>query len=149
MSNDYVIPGTYKRLFGERTGIIKQISYIPPDRKEPPVYVSSAEPTNISILQQKGGEEMALTSVSGKGLSVEKSLLTCIGEAAERYCLYFPGPESRLTTASYRDLEVEEDVMEFKYIKPYDIDHSSKRPDELTKSWELEWVEGSPASSAS
>jgi len=101
--SESVVGGRYLRLFGERTGIIKGISHLSPDRGDPPVYVCSPDLTDVSELCGVD-RDVDVSGVSGKGFTVEQSLLTCIGETAERYCYYYPEPTSELTSGSYAEV---------------------------------------------
>jgi len=136
------IPGRYKRLFGERTGIIKEVSHLSPDRGAPPVYVSSPVMTDIDELtEDEGRDDDVATDVSGKGLTVEESLLTCIGESVERYCTSYDPDPSELLHGSYREVSANHATVDFEYLRGYNVS-SSPAIQQLDRETPLQWAEG-------
>ncbi len=135
------IGGLHKRLIGEKTGIIKRISYLPPGRDEPPVYISKPVTPNISKIIGANKEDIKLDTVSGKGFSVEESITTCIGETAERYCLHTPDSPSRLLNGSYRDICDDHTLIDYKFIDIHNIDEKDDIQ-KLNKQISLNWTSG-------
>lgn len=138
MSEGTVDPN-YKRLLGERTGIVEDISILPPERGDPPVYVASPEPTNVAVLVDDRKANVDLDDVNGKGYTVEESLITCIGEAAERYSLFFPDPVT--IERSYEQVTADHETIPYEYLRTRNPDNLSSVPS-LDRDAQLHWISG-------
>lgn len=137
--NSGVIGERYMRLFGERTGIISDISHLPPDRGDPPVYVSVPRLTDVGgLIDAPVQSDFA---ASGKGYTLEESLITCIGETVERYALNVPPSPSKLVSGSYSEISEERQTPDFKYIQAYELE-----PDDtssaLNRETRMRWAAG-------
>lgn len=88
------------RLVGNRTGLISDVVRYLPDRSDPAVCYATAIEPDLSPLT--GGITGPLDA-GATALHPTDALERTIGEAAERYCLYFPDP-SVMIKEPYNDL---------------------------------------------
>lgn len=132
------VGGRYMRLFGRRTGIIKGISHLSPDRGDPPVYVSTPDLTDVSDLCG-ADRDVDVSGVSGKGFTLERSLLTCIGETVERYCYYYPEPASELESGSHAEVSDRRETVPYEYLKAFNVGPGTG---DLTEQTSLHWATG-------
>lgn len=137
--SERLLPSNYKRLLGEKTGIVNEISILPPERGDPPVYVTNPELTGVPTLLGDHEADVNLDSVNGKGFTVEESLITCIGETAERYCLYFP--DARQVEGSYEAVATDYTTVPYEYLVARNFDGQSSVPS-LDRDVELNWCSG-------
>lgn len=109
------IPQNARRLLGQLTGVIPNIYCYLPDRTDPTVfYATTVDPDLTSLV----ATSPAPLDAGGTGLSFEAALMRAIGEAAERYCLFFPDRE-RFIEGPYRDISQSMDVLDFQYLSVF------------------------------
>ncbi len=112
------IPWPAARLLGSKTGIVRTLLHYLPDRSDPAVFYSTAIESDITELAS--GDGAGSLEAGGTGIDLLSSRMRTLGEAAERYCLHFPGTAG-LIDASHVDLDQSTDrVVPFDYIDVFD-----------------------------
>lgn len=95
------LPFPVTRLLGSKTGIVRMLLHYLPDRADPAVFYTTSVETDIAAI--RGTDAVGSLDAGGTGLTLLDSRLRALGEAAERYCLYFPDTD-RLVDASHSSL---------------------------------------------
>ncbi|PSP85001.1 bacteriocin biosynthesis protein SagD [Halobacteriales archaeon QS_1_68_17] len=110
-----LLPGTYRRLFGSRTGIVNGLWHVPPDPAGGGLVVSVPETADVEWLV--GADHDLDLAPTGKGLQLETAHAGAVGEVIERYCLCWPPTD--LPRASHERLREQERVVPFDYLDVY------------------------------
>ncbi|MFB6194072.1 MAG: YcaO-like family protein [Halobaculum sp.] len=100
--DDGVVPATYRRLVGRRTGVVRRVSQTAGDRTDPGVLGSSvtfADPDAVPGITASDAIQ-----AGGKGRTLRSATLSGLGEAAERYAMYHVPPRDAFRDATADEL---------------------------------------------
>lgn len=114
------IPTAAARLLGSKTGIIRTLIHYLPDRSDPSVFYTTAVESDITTVGAVS--EAGSLDAGGTALEHEASVMRAIGEAAERYCLYFPDPDAFVDASHDELVRSDHAVVPFETIDVFDPD---------------------------
>lgn len=117
-----LLPPRVRRLLGGRCGIVTGLLQYLPDRTDPAVFYSTGIETDVGRL---AGTDAAGLEAGGTGLECATSLLCTLGEAAERYCLYFPDRDV-IVEGSHAEVGARHATVDFEYIDVYDPERRAR-----------------------
>ena len=111
--SDHAIPQRARCLLGNRTGVVASLLNYLPDRGDPTAFYSTAVESDVGWLADTDAGSL---DAGGASLRFSGSVMSALGEAMERYSLYFPDG-AELTRASHRELSrARQGVVEFDYL---------------------------------
>lgn len=113
MQMDDLLPATFKRTIGGKTGLVTALELTLPDRTGP------ADPTVIAkIADTTRFEQFSDTDLTaaGKGDTLRKATITAIGEGLERSAMNVIPEREDMVEATYHELESEHSVLDFDYL---------------------------------
>lgn len=136
------IPHPTARLLGSKTGIVRKLLHYLPDRSDPDVFYSTAIESDLS--EVAGIDQPGALEAGGTAVDLLGARLRTLGEAAERYCLYFPDRDG-LVEASHAELrDAGRDVIPFEYVDVFDHDRVAEVGlRRVTPTMALAWQAGS------
>lgn len=85
--DDRPLPAEYEWLVGSKLGSVERLHLWYPERGGPQVYLGTATAADVGALR---GEDVPGFDGGGKGLTAREALRSAVGEAVERYCLFWP-----------------------------------------------------------
>lgn len=138
-TTDGPIPPTYHRFLGSKTGIIRELSVVPPDRGGPQAYTSAATVTDLGTMLDADDVDIDVDT-GGKGIGPDDVLVGAIGETCERYARLWPD-EDAIETASYEEISEQGPVVPFEHLSIQDRGDDADLPP-LSRQVPIDWVAG-------
>ncbi|MDS0260334.1 YcaO-like family protein [Haloarcula sp. S1CR25-12] len=127
-------PGLH-RLVGAKSGLVSEVIYHLSERASPDVCQTTPSLCDLGYTFRT--DRSVELQITGKGTDFQRSLVSCLGEFAERYAMSWPDPES-MRRASHAALDASERVVDFDSLNPF----RSLSDDGLTRETELLWSAG-------
>lgn len=106
--DDRPLPAEYEWLVGSKFGLVEGVHLWYPERGGPQVYLGTATVTDVDALRDDG---VGVPDGGGKGSTPREALRSAVGEAVERYCLFWPD-EGRIERATHAALDADRTVVD-------------------------------------